>query len=383
MSTTDLFGHTINDRLPGGAMCQRFIEPPFTTLDARTGRWQDRKRDWIALGIQSEVGRSVTREDGFSDADKLRDGRNPGRSNGQYLMRGEHTVGESRLTWAASNRKWEDLDETSRKILAAQRRSSLRGTTSGSAMAMAMAKAGGFEDTANGTCGTSIFDPTLCELIYNWFTPTSPASGIIDPFAGGSVRGIVAARLGHQYTGIELRYEQIEANVRQSLDIDCQPKPIWIKGDSAHIETLIGNQYDLLFTSPPYWNLERYSDLPEDLSILNSWFDFSCAYSEIMRKAAGRVKNNRFAVVVIGNVRDKDGTIRDMRQPTTLAMEQAGFRYYNDFILITPIGSLPLRVNKQFSSNRKAGTAHQYVSVYYKGEVSEIRKNFTAFMEEL
>ena len=40
MSTIDLFGNTIEDKLPGGKMCQRFIEPPFSTLDQRAGRWQ-------------------------------------------------------------------------------------------------------------------------------------------------------------------------------------------------------------------------------------------------------------------------------------------------------------------------------------------------------
>jgi hypothetical protein len=31
--------------------------PPFSVLDARQGYWQERKRAWLSLGIQSEVGR--------------------------------------------------------------------------------------------------------------------------------------------------------------------------------------------------------------------------------------------------------------------------------------------------------------------------------------
>lgn len=46
--------------------------------------------------------------------------------------------------------------------------------------------------------GTSIFDPVLCELAYRWFCP--PGGSILDPFAGGSVRGIVAGILGREYT---------------------------------------------------------------------------------------------------------------------------------------------------------------------------------------
>ena len=36
---------------------ERFVVPPFSVLDARQGYWQDRKKAWLALGIQSEVGR--------------------------------------------------------------------------------------------------------------------------------------------------------------------------------------------------------------------------------------------------------------------------------------------------------------------------------------
>jgi hypothetical protein len=38
-------------------LAERFGVPPFSVLDARQGYWQDRKRAWIGLGIQSELGR--------------------------------------------------------------------------------------------------------------------------------------------------------------------------------------------------------------------------------------------------------------------------------------------------------------------------------------
>ena len=40
-----------------GSLADRFGVPPFSVLDARQGYWQDRKRAWLALGIQSEIGR--------------------------------------------------------------------------------------------------------------------------------------------------------------------------------------------------------------------------------------------------------------------------------------------------------------------------------------
>ena len=51
--------------------------------------------------------------------------------------------------------------------------------------------------------GTSIFDPVVCELAYTWFAPVGGV--VLDPFAGGSVRGIVASKLKRQYIGHELK----------------------------------------------------------------------------------------------------------------------------------------------------------------------------------
>ena len=88
-----------------------------------------------------------------------------------------------------------------------------------------------------------------------------------------------------------------------------------------------------------------------------------------------------FAIVVVGNIRDGEGFLRDMRVPTANAMQEAGFRHYNDFVLLTPIGSLPLRVNAQFSRGRKAGAAPQYVMCFFRGNPESIRCDFTEFKD--
>jgi len=71
------------EEVKGGPLAQRFLLPPFSILDARQGAWQERKREWLALGIRSEVGR------GGAQGEKM-----AGRTWGQDLMRHEHVVGE-------------------------------------------------------------------------------------------------------------------------------------------------------------------------------------------------------------------------------------------------------------------------------------------------
>ena len=98
---------------------------------------------------------------------------------------------------------------------------------------------------------TSIFDPVLCEIVYRWFCVEN--GKILDPFAGGSVRGIVANYLGYNYTGIELREEQVQSNYEQAEKIfNGDNQPLWIQGDSNRVlDEINDDEFDLVFTCPP------------------------------------------------------------------------------------------------------------------------------------
>jgi len=128
----------------------------------------------------------------------------------------------------------------------------------------------------------SIFDPALTELMYNWFCPEN--GNILDPFAGGSVRGIVANYLGYKYTGIELRQEQVDSNREQALNIlPIENQPQWYCGDSEKLLNDNWNlKFDFLFSCPPYADLEVYSDLPDDLSNMD-YKDFLTKYCSIIK----------------------------------------------------------------------------------------------------
>jgi DNA modification methylase len=276
-----------------GSLAEKFGVPPFSVLNAREGVWQDRKRNWLSLGIKSEEGR------------------------------GEELLGFSSLAAKFGNR-------------------------------------GGTESN------TSVFDPTLCELCYSWFSPVGGT--ILDPFAGGSVRGVVASKMGRQYIGHELRKEQVEANRQQAQEICDDPLPVWHIGDSRNIDKSCSDvKADFVFSCPPYADLEVYSDDPSDLSNMN-YDDFLRLYSEIIKKSCALLKDDRFACFVVGDVRDKKGNYRNFVGDTVEAFRKAGLHFYNEAILVTAVGSLPLRSGRTFSKSRKLGKTHQNVLVFVKGD---------------
>lgn len=224
-------------------------------------------------------------------------------------------------------------------------------------MAAAMEERGG---------GTSIFDPVLCELIYRWFSP--PGGLVLDPFAGGSVRGIVAAKLGRKYVGVDLSARQIEANREQAAAICGENPPLWHIGDSRVIDTICPDiQADLVFSCPPYADLEVYSDDQRDLSTM-PYPSFVKAYREIIKKSCAMLKDNRFACFVVGEVRDRKGHYYGFVPDTINAFSDCGLKFYNEAILVTALGSLPIRVGRQFEAGRKLGKTHQNVLLFVKGD---------------
>lgn len=351
-----------------GSLTDRFMVVPFSVLNAREGWWQDRKRAWIGIGIQSELGRGANAL-GFSET-ILANGKKPARTFGQDLMRGEHEVGTTTNggvlmpshtsgdpSFYAKKRAREaeiGRDLTTEEFLAEHYEASDAPTAS----------------------GTSIFDPVLCEIAYRWFCPQGGT--VLDPFAGGSVRGVVAAMLGREYHGVDLRPEQIEANKIQWADIASRKRtvldgngnmiePNWTAGDSGVVLPDLDVSADLIFSCPPYGDLEVYSDQPGDISNMSDEAFLQC-YRDIIAKSVQKLKPDRFACFVVGDYRDERGMYRDFVSRTIGAFRDAGMHLYNEIILVTSAGSLPIRAGKQFSSTRKVGKTHQNILVFVKGD---------------
>lgn len=425
------------------ALSGRFICPPFTILNAREGWWQDRKRAWIGIGIRSELGRGenllkfsdtvmAAQSGGLNKTVLLW---HPESESALWLSRQEansalesdpslcevaptdpiyetakKAASGKPLTWTGSKMDDKALDHYRKKKMgqagnlgdaAAMLQRKRRKRTGVAAIGSHTRNKAGeatqkilqvgkyatagksaymlppSEDGENVLTGTSIFDPVLCEISYRWYCPEG--GHVLDPFSGGSVRGIVAGELGLNYTGCDLSTKQVAANKQQGTDIGTKPAPTWLNGDSTEIFRLaggeLGEQYDFIFSCPPYGSLEVYSEDERDISNMGS-DAFDEAYFKIIKEACRLLKPGRFACFVVGDYRDKDGYYCNLPAKTIVAFEDAGLRLYNEAILITAIGSLPMRINAQFLGSRKLGKTHQNVLVFAKGQPKDFVKTW-------
>jgi len=307
--------------IPSNLLSNKYIVPPFSIINTITQNWQKRKDRWEYLGIASEEGRDVKRYNAMPVN-----------------------------TFSARGVEAKDAERT------------------------------------------SIFDPALCEVVYKWFgqkqtsdfgkTVIRSKPAVIDPFAGGSVRGIVANALGFDYVGIDISESQIRANLEQLEAFKSKygenGHTEWIIGDSTNIIDLVGSQkFDMLFTCPPYYNLEKYSKDERDLSNKATYSEFLDAYCFILSRSYYTLKENSFAVIVVSEVRNpKTGAFYGLVPDTIKAMQYAGFKYYNEIILENNIGSLPIRAPKYFERSRKIGRQHQNILVFYKGDTNNIEDEF-------
>ncbi len=220
----------------------------------------------------------------------------------------------------------------------------------------------------------SIFDPVLCETMYTWFC--KPGGTILDPFAGGSVRGIVASYKHMDYTGFDIRPEQIAANERQRHICDGNEKtPRWICGDSARMDETLAESdtFDFVFSCPPYADLEKYSDIDGDISNMD-YPRFLETYRKIIKAACSHLKENRFAVFVVGEVRKKTGAYHGFIPDTIKAFEDAGLKYYNELILLNVAGGKAYTAGHDAKQSRKIAKVHQNILAFVKGDADEAAK---------
>jgi DNA modification methylase len=280
----DLFGNVIvKDEL----LRDKFIEPPFSILDTKSGNWQKRKRLWIGKGLKSEVGRDA-----------------------KVINMGTTAVEKNSAEYV------------------------------------------------------SVFDPALCEVLYHWFC--DDGGTILDPFAGGSVRGIVANYLGYKYSGIDIRQEQVDSNREQAMDIlPIENQPQWYVGDSNELLNDNWNiEFDMVMSCPPYADLEVYSDLEGDISN-KPYKQFLELYESIIAKSCKLLKVGGYACFVVGEVRDKNGFYIGFVPDTIKAFEKCGMKFYNEAILLNAIASASMRANGNMKS-KKLVKVHQNILVFKK-----------------
>lgn len=195
----------------------------------------------------------------------------------------------------------------------------------------------------------TVFDPLLCEIVYDWFLPKKKGH-ILDPFGTDPTRGMVAGYLGCSYTGFTTK-KQAEINHRQALVLQArQPSmvlPKWIGGRPDQMDKALpdGETYDLVF-----------SGLPVELSNWEKEIVFRV--QAIFKQAISRLKDNRFIFVLSHTVHGDDGFIKFSPEFMTKILKSCdGVHYYNRMEIVM------------------SGVSHGGLKGFFKGDIKGSNKN--------
>lgn len=218
----------------------------------------------------------------------------------------------------------------------------------------------------------SVLDPVACEVILRLFMPTNGVR-VYNPFGGGVQFGFVCGANGYEYTASEIRQNQCDAN-----NAICQDfvNVKWIKSDSSKF--IPKQKYDLMFSCPPYYQVEEYLDYdgnpPEgELNNIPTYEQFRDTLFQGYKNALSMLNDNCFFVVMTGDSRDKNGAYYGCEAEHELFFKEQGLHIYNKIVYLecefTRLAHAKVTLNY-----RKFPKREQKILCFYKGDMSKIKE---------
>lgn len=187
----------------------------------------------------------------------------------------------------------------------------------------------------------SVFPAPLVEwIILRYGGPTG--GKILDAFAGGPPRAMVASIMGMVYHGVEIRQEQIDENLAVINRLGL--KNVHYHLDDGCKLNIDEGDFDAAITCPPYFDLEVYSNHPLDISTFKTYDQFNEAINSCAHAHRPHMKPGAFVCIVVGPFRDKkSGELVDFRADTVANFRDAGFLFHQEIILSKNFGSAAKR----------------------------------------
>jgi len=225
---------------------------------------------------------------------------------------------------------------------------------------------GAGENTAY-TATTSYFNPKLCKMVYSSYCPKNGT--IFDPFSS-VVRPYVAKILDYNYTGCEVRKDECDKinNILNTNALFETSEVNVLNMDCREFES--DKKFDLIFTCPPYWNLETYSEQDNDMSAISNYADFLVEMGRVYSKCSSLMYEESYCCFVVADFRDysEGRKLINRLVPFVSDMircgEDAGLSLYDKVIIKKPMGTAPSRL--KLWNKRKTVRIHEELLIFKK-----------------
>lgn len=152
----------------------------------------------------------------------------------------------------------------------------------------------------------------------------------------------------------------------------------WVQSDSSTYDP--DGMFDLVFTCPPYYKVERYVDYDGnppagEINSMDTYEKFRDLLFAGYKKAIEHLNDNRFFIAMVGDSRDKDGAYYGMEAETELFLKSQGLHLYNKVVYLESAFTRAMQVSKTIDS-RKLPKQEQKIIIAYKGNTNNIKTLF-------
>jgi len=208
----------------------------------------------------------------------------------------------------------------------------------------------------------SEFHAGLAEQILRYWS--MKGSVVVDPFAGRATRAVVASRMERQYEGYEISPTTYKRVTEHFKKLGVSPK--LYNNDGLFLTFTDDEVADLVFTCPPYHDIEKYESVTNQLSDCETYEKFLkqigyCGY-HINRV----LKPGAFCVWVVGDWRcPKGGGLRSFHSDLISLFTKEKLIHHDTIIMKNISPFAPLQAGK-VASKRYTSKIHEYVMVFRK-----------------
>jgi DNA modification methylase len=187
-------------------------------------------------------------------------------------------------------------------------------------------------------------------------------SKVVDPFAGRVTRAIVTTMLDRDYYGYEITPNTYKRALNHFEKHNINPT--LYKADGCKLEYTKDDFADLVFTCPPYYNIEQYESCEGQLSDIKDYDTFMDNMNECAKNVKRVLKEGAWAIFVVADFRI-NCELKSFSSDLIQKFKNNNMIHWDTIIMenISPFATLTAY---QAACKRYVPKTHEYILVFRK-----------------
>jgi len=186
-------------------------------------------------------------------------------------------------------------------------------------------------------------------LLLRW---AEDAERVLDCFAGYITRGFVTGALDYNYVGVDCWKELVQDNRKIVTKWKGADKKLrYVVSDARTLKGVTG-KFDFAFVSPPYYDLESYSENPTCLAKCQSYQQFITDLGKCAKALLAKMNQGCFVAAILGDTPNAKGELLDLIGDARREFSAAGFTYHDRITFLKPAGTAALRAGQSWRGKK-------------------------------